>query len=367
MKKLPHSLEKVLKYLLNKRRTLKICLYISLMVVTLIGTSAFRTKKAIYVHIPEDDDIRLNEAIPPSQWEGSSRSPQGSSTRSFSEMLSSVPELSDHVLFFNRVPKAGSEMLVLLLQWMQGLNGYKHVRLAGGNTRRLTRQQQERLVEKITQTLHDATIPLSFDRHVYFINFTSFGRQSPTYINLVRDPVDKAVSRFYYSRITPSPLNPDLHNIKPPKPRHKTVQSFEECVLTSDPECSFETGHLYDLAIPYFCGHDKSCMVLNDRWALERAKSNVERYFPVVGILEELNSTLVVLEKKLPYFFAGVQEIYFKQLLEPHKNKNRQRPRHVSEEARKKLRSCLKLEYEFYYWLRRRLLNQLSWLSTSSK
>lgn len=67
MKKLPHSLEKVLKYLLNKRRTLKICLYISLMVVTLIGTSVFRTKKAIYVHIPEDDDIRLNEAIPPSQ------------------------------------------------------------------------------------------------------------------------------------------------------------------------------------------------------------------------------------------------------------------------------------------------------------
>lgn len=67
---------------------------------------------------------------------------------------------------------------------------------------------------------------------------------------------------------------------------------------------------LNSLYEPYNCAR-----VLNDRWALERAKSNVERYFPVVGILEELNSTLVVLEKKLPYFFAGVQEIYFKQLL----------------------------------------------------
>lgn len=66
--------------------------------------------------------------------------------------------------------------------------------------------------------------------------------------------------RFYYSRATPNPLNPDLHNITAPKPRYKTVQNFEECVLTSDPECSFETGRLYDLAIPYFCGHDRSCM-----------------------------------------------------------------------------------------------------------
>lgn len=55
--------------------------------------------------------------------------------------------------------------------------------------------------------------------------------------------------------------------------------------------------------------------MLNDRWALERAKSNVERYYPVVGVLEELNSTLTVLEKRLPYFFRGVKDIYFKQLL----------------------------------------------------
>lgn len=55
--------------------------------------------------------------------------------------------------------------------------------------------------------------------------------------------------------------------------------------------------------------------VLNDRWALERAKSNVERYFSVVGILEELNSTLAVLERQLPYFFTGVKDLYYKKLL----------------------------------------------------
>lgn len=50
--------------------------------------------------------------------------------------------LSDHILFFNRVPKSGSEMLVLLLQWLQGLNGFRHVRLRGGDKRRLNLAEQ---------------------------------------------------------------------------------------------------------------------------------------------------------------------------------------------------------------------------------
>ena len=62
------------------------------------------------------------------------------------DRFAQIPELSDHVVFFNRVPKAGTEMLVLLMQWMQGINGFKHVRLPGGNTRRLTRIQQVNLI-----------------------------------------------------------------------------------------------------------------------------------------------------------------------------------------------------------------------------
>lgn len=49
---------------------------------------------------------------------------------------------SDHVLLFNRVPKSGSEMLVLLLQWLQGANGFRHVRLPGGEHRKLSILEQ---------------------------------------------------------------------------------------------------------------------------------------------------------------------------------------------------------------------------------
>ena len=65
-------------------------------------------------------------------------------TKSLTELRHGIkiPELSDHVLFFNRVPKTGSEMLVLLLQWLQGMNGFRHIRLRGGSVRKLNRMQE---------------------------------------------------------------------------------------------------------------------------------------------------------------------------------------------------------------------------------
>ena len=44
------------------------------------------------------------------------------------------------------------------------------------------------------------------------------------------------------------------------------------------------------------------------RWALERAKKNVEKY-AVVGVLEEYDDFIKVLEKLLPSFFKGAYKI----------------------------------------------------------
>lgn len=52
-------------------------------------------------------------------------------TKSLSE-LRRLTELNGHVLMFNYVPDAGSEMFVLILQWLQGKNNFRHVRLGSG-------------------------------------------------------------------------------------------------------------------------------------------------------------------------------------------------------------------------------------------
>ena len=54
------------------------------------------------------------------------------------------------------------------------------------------------------------------------------------------------------------------------------------------------------------CGVHPSCNVVGSREALSRAKRNVERFFPVVGVLEMLEETLEVMEEAFPEFLGGI-------------------------------------------------------------
>ena len=55
---------------------------------------------------------------------------------------------------------------------------------------------------------------------------------------------------------------------------------------------------------------DVECPTHNSRWALNKAIENVERHFPVVGVLEDLHVTLKLMQKALPTFFPGIWDAY---------------------------------------------------------
>ena len=44
---------------------------------------------------------------------------------------------------------------------------------------------------------------------------------------------------------------------------------------------------------------------------MRKAKENVEKHYAVVGVLEELNKTLTVLEHYVPRFFKGALDVYW--------------------------------------------------------
>ena len=48
--------------------------------------------------------------------------------------------------------------------------------------------------------LDNHTYPLSYCKHVNFLNFEEFGRKNPIYINMVRHPVERIISWYYYIR-----------------------------------------------------------------------------------------------------------------------------------------------------------------------
>ena len=50
--------------------------------------------------------------------------------------------------------------------------------------------------------------------------------------------------------------------------------------------------------------------ILDTDKALEEAINNIDKYYSVVGVLEELEKSLIVMEKKLPLFFTGALAEY---------------------------------------------------------
>nr|CAD7450874.1 unnamed protein product [Timema bartmani] len=176
--------------------------------------------------------------------------------------------------------------------------------------------------------------------------YNRYGMPEPIYVNLVRDPVERVISWYYYVRapwyyVERKQAFPD---IALPDPLW-LKKDFETCVLRGDSECRYLEGETHEgigdhrRQSLFFCGHSDACTPFNtvgalqsrvrcsnlspnlvtDRptqpfntvGALQRAKHAVERHYAVVGILEDLNSTLTVLEHYVPRFFKGASQVYW--------------------------------------------------------
>lgn len=97
----------------------------------------------------------------------------------------------------------------------------------------------------------------------------------------------------------------------------------------------------------------------NTDGALQRAKRAVETQYAVVGVLEDLNTTLTVFEKYIPRFFRGATEVYYDDISNGNRiNGNAFKPP-VSEEVKNIVRRNFTREIEFYEFCRQRLHKQL--------
>lgn len=84
-------------------------------------------------------------------------------------------------------------------------------------------------------------------KHVCYTNFTKFNLPTPIYVNLVRDPIERIISWFYYIRaswyfVERKQAFPDL-----PLPNSSWLRKdFETCVLRGDPECTYTQGEIHE-------------------------------------------------------------------------------------------------------------------------
>lgn len=276
--------------------------------------------------------------------------------------LNNTKKAQQNIVFFNRVPKVGSQTLMELLRRLSIKNnfGFHQDAVQRVETIRLPPEDQADLSGLISSY----EPPGVFIKHIVFTNLSEYGYPEPIYINMVRDPVERVISWYYYVRapwyfVERKIMFPDL-----PLPNPKWLKkNFEECVLSGDRECRYVEGELRDVSdhrrqSMFFCGHHRDCLPFNSPGALEKAKRAVEQHYAVVGVLEDLNTTLTVFENYVPRFFEGASDIYWNEISVYNPiNQNSFKPP-VSERVKEIVRRNFTREIEFFQFCKQRLNKQ---------
>ncbi|TRY71697.1 hypothetical protein TCAL_01018 [Tigriopus californicus] len=294
------------------------------------------------------------------------------------QSLNVTPHAHKDVLFFNRVPKVGSQTVMGLLKTLSIDNNFAHyvddaqIKQLAGEKTILPIQDQHNYARMFMENF---TEPSVYNKHISFIDFETLGSEyyRPIYMNFVREPVQRVISWYYYIRAPWYQFeSDDKGNYKRMKPMFAGKAfplklSYDECVLGQYQECRYIPGHnhvayreggAHVSQMMFFCGHEPRCQITNGEEALRIAKANVDSHFAVVGILEEMDKSMTVLEHFLPRFFKGVKTVYNKnKQYWGNVNKNKFRPE-VSNHVRNLVRQNMTREVEFYEYCKQRLHKQ---------
>ena len=245
-----------------------------------------------------------------------------------------------NAVIYNRVPKTGSRVVFNMLSTLSKKHKF---RFLDSHNYLDYRPSKEDLTQQISK-LQKKQRPWLLNRHIYFfqLNETDEGNQ-PLYINIVREPISRCVSWYYFIRF-------EHRRQMSSKTRNRTFdtcldQGLDECVKLYEPPFRC-------LQMPFFCGQEDIC-VQRDRRALDIAKKNVMTKYAVVGLTEDMRSFLQVAEHLIPAFFGGVLNLYDK-FGSTYKRKS-SNTKHISHSVLSEVRmeELMILEIEFYKFVRK--------------
>ena len=134
----------------------------------------------------------------------------------------------------------------------------------------LTAEEERALISRLERK---AGRPAVFDRHFFTPDWARLGQQSVNMMNMVREPVARIISGFYFARDARAGWG---HKRK--RPQHLQSwfnKDFESCVGGGDPECQVGLGGM-TMQVTFFCGSHVQCANSTNPRVLQAAKYNLE-------------------------------------------------------------------------------------------
>jgi hypothetical protein len=199
-----------------------------------------------------------------------------------------------HVLVYNRIPKAGSSTMIALIQRMAERNDFDFVLP----------------VPYYNHTAARGAIfaALASGRRTLVCNHFNFPQllyaDRVAYMNIVRKPVERCTSVYYYTR-----YGDRARALKADVLARYGNQSLDECMARPAAQLAACFNCPPAEQALAFCGReDGDCGDVAHGVVLHRAWANVQAHF-FVGVTEHLAATVDALAAIFPDFFAGAPSV----------------------------------------------------------
>ncbi|CAH1782996.1 unnamed protein product [Owenia fusiformis] len=251
-------------------------------------------------------------------------------------------KIANGKLLYNRIPKCGSTTLFRILQVLRSQEKrfvYSHSPIFSHKFLNLTEQ------EKFVKTFSRRKPPFGMDRHLYFINFEKFGFSNPIYINIVRNPLDRLVSDYYFRRIK-------QNKAKSRFTKDEINMTLDNCISRLGMNTCISVDR--NIYTKWFCGH-VSDICSNPERATALAKYNIDNIYTLIGVTEFFTETLELLEYKIPLFFKGAFNL-FKTYGSRNVNK---RKLDYPKTSLRIITAWLRNDLEIYYFIRQKFFNEI--------
>lgn len=252
-------------------------------------------------------------------------------------------------IFHNKLPKSGSTTMHDILRELSQKNLFYYKKMDSSN---MNFDDDQSLTEYIKENMKK---PFFYMQHHFFTNFTKYGIDQPTMINVIREPIDWFSSHYHFKLYGWSR--------KPGQRGDQNEMTLEECINTSAPTCVRNHWRY----IEFFCGNGPECQTATNpredeqykSRMVERAKQRMLSDYFIIGVLEQFEDSLRVFEKLLPRYYRGALDVYQSKTIQTTRNQTKSlNKRTLPDDPTAKLRSgALKHEYDLYHFARQ-LFNQ---------
>lgn len=229
--------------------------------------------------------------------------------------IKSTPEPS--IIFYNRIPKCGSSSMENLFRSMKDKNSMTSWSAGSEYWTDFSRDVTERkkfLDEVASRTRPNATLVIDGHWGQYDFSSSELLKVKAEYIQLARDCISRRQSAFLYGLYdsrdaTLHRKNPSQYEKYKQKYLNTTLASMD-CIKSYDCLKNSDTFGNANTEMQYLCGSRCTHVHHGNRTVGALHNIHSTRHFAVIGILEELEKFLEMLECAYPRSLTGILKQY---------------------------------------------------------